>query len=305
MSWQDRDYARSTGSRGPSFLGGGPRYLIGGSIVTTLIAINVGVFFLSGLSPAVGNLLYGLGAMEGEAVAHGQLWRLITSQYLHAGIGHIAFNMIALHFLGRPLEQMWSVRRFFGVYTICGVAGNVFYAILGSQGVIDPRMPAVGASGSIYGLLGIVAVMFPTATVYVYFLFPVKMRTAAYALGAIAVFTIQTRGGNYGGEACHLAGLVFGVWWAARGQRWWEKTEWRFLPKRSKSTTHRSSGSRRGGFAKRVHQRREDAATLDRILKKVGEGGIHTLSEREKKMLREATDRERDREAEFGRTDRI
>ena len=279
--------------------------MIGGSIVTTLIAINVGVFFLSGLSPAVGNLLYGLGAMEGEAVAHGQLWRLITSQYLHAGIGHIAFNMIALHFLGRPLEQMWSVRRFFGVYTICGVAGNVFYAILGSQGVIDPRMPAVGASGSIYGLLGIVAVMFPTATVYVYFLFPVKMRTAAYALGAIAVFTIQTRGGNYGGEACHLAGLVFGVWWAARGQRWWEKTEWRFLPKRSKSTTHRSSGSRRGGFAKRVHQRREDAATLDRILKKVGEGGIHTLSEREKKMLREATDRERDREAEFGRTDRI
>jgi membrane associated rhomboid family serine protease len=278
--------------------------LIGGSIVTTLIAINVAVFVLAQLSPAVGNLVYRLGAMEGQAVAHGQLWRLITSQYLHAGIAHIAFNMLALHFLGRPLEQRWSVRRFFGVYTICGVAGNVFYAILGSQGYIDPRMPAVGASGSIYGLLGIVAVMFPTATVYVYFLFPVKIRTAAIILGLIAFFTIQTRGGNYGGEACHLAGLVFGVWWAKRGQYWWEKTEWRFLPKRSKSTTARPPGRQQGGFAKRIRERQADAATLDRILKKVGEGGIHTLTEGEKKMLREATDRERDREAEFDRADR-
>jgi membrane associated rhomboid family serine protease len=319
MSWQDREYARPTRPRGPSFLGGGPGYLIGGSIVTTLIAINAVIFVLGAMSPHLHALfqgVYGLTRagqgvaqagwfeLRGDLVARGQVWRLITAQYLHAGIGHIAFNMIALHFLGRPLETLWSVRRLFGVYTICGVAGNVFYALLGSQGYIDPMIPAVGASGSIYGLLGIVAVMFPTATVYVYFLFPVKIRTAAIILGLIAFFTIQTRGGNYGGEACHLAGLVFGVWWAARGQYWWEQTEWRFLPKRSRSATTRSPGRRSGGFAERVQERREDAATLDRILKKVGEGGIHTLTEGEKKTLREATDRERDREAEFDRAER-
>lgn len=305
MSWQDRDYARPPPQHGPSFLGRGPRYLIGGSIVTTLIAINVGIYAIVWLAPAAGELIYGLGAMQSQAVMHGQVWRLITAQYLHAGPGHLLFNMIALHFLGRPLEGLWSVRRFFGVYTICGVAGNVFYAILGSQGFIDPVMPAVGASGSIYGLLGIVAVMFPTATIYIYFLFPVKIRTAAIVLGLIAFFTIQTRGGNYGGEACHLAGLVFGIWWAARGQHWWEQTEWRFLPKNPRSKPPRTRRRPRGGFAERVEARKTDAATVDRILKKVGDGGIHTLTEGEKKILREATDRERDRESQYDRVDRL
>jgi hypothetical protein len=220
--------------------------------------------------------------------------------------------MIALHFLGRPLEVRWSARRFFGIYSACGVFGNLFYTILGSQNWIDAGTPAVGASGSIYGLLGIVAVMFPQATVYIYFLFPIKIRTAAILLGLIAFFTVQTRGANYGGEACHLAGLVFGVWWALRGDAWWSSTEWRFWPKSSKHSVGARQRVRPGyartpgtSYTRRTEEQRTENETIDRILRKVYERGIHSLSESEKRALQEATDHQRQRDAEAGRVDRL
>ena len=311
MSWQDRDYAsqsvrghapgggsaRSGG--GPGWRGAGPSWCIGGSIVTTLIVVNVGIFLLSQISHPFGEFVYRFGVMRSDWVRQGQLWRLITAQYLHAHMWHILFNMIALHFLGRPLEQMWSVRRFFGIYTACGVIGNIFYTF-----VVTSTIPAVGASGSIYGLLGIVAVLYPNATVYVYFLFPLKIRTAAIILGVIAFLTIQSRGGNYGGEACHLAGLVFGVWWAMRGDAWWSSTQWRFLPRGDK----RPKAARRTPaktYQKRVGQRRADQEAIDRILRKVYEGGVHSLTEAEKSTLQEATERQRRQDEEMGRVDRV
>jgi membrane associated rhomboid family serine protease len=275
----------------------------------------VAIYVLAALFDPVRQLLYGYdertpfgmirsnpgwAELRADAVIHGQIWRLITAQYLHAGVGHLFINMLVLHFLGRPLERMWTARKFFVIYTLCGLAGNMFYTILGGLNVIEPWMPAVGASGCIYGLLGIVAVLFPTATVYVYFLFPIKIRTAAYIFAAIAFFSILTRGHNFGGEACHLAGLVFGVWWAMKGDRWWATTQRRIPHWRP-----RAKGAKPRGFAAKVTQRREDAETIDRILRKVYDGGIHSLTEAEKRALTEATERQREREREAGRTDRL
>ncbi|MCH7871312.1 MAG: rhomboid family intramembrane serine protease [Planctomycetes bacterium] len=302
MGWQDREYARGAAGYRPAWSHGAQAAPRGRSIVTTLIIINVVVYALATLVPGLKRALYDYGAMQAAAVLHGQVWRLITAQYLHdpTGIGHLLINMIGLHFLGRPLERMWSPRKFFTIYTLCGLSGNVFYTILGAAGVVHLHTPAVGASGSIYGLLGIVAVLFPTATVYVYFLFPIKIRTAAMIFGGIAVWSILKRGSNFGGEACHLAGLVFGVWWSMRGDSWWARTGWRWPLRRT--------GARRakpGGFETKIAQRREDAETIDRILKKVYEGGIHNLTDREKRALQAATERQRQREADAGRVDRL
>ena len=302
MGWQDRDYARRETQYRPVGYTTGPTLLGRRSIVTILIIINVAIYVLANLNRTLGESIYGFGAMQTRAVVHGQVWRLITAQYLHAGTWHLFINMLVLHFLGRPLERMWSRQRLFVIYTLCGLCGNVFYTILGSRGVIHPEMPAVGASGCIYGLLGIVAVLFPTATVYIYFLFPMRIRTAAIIFGGIAFLTILVRGENYGGEACHLAGLVFGVWWAMKGDAWWASTRWR-LPHwrpRPKGTT-----TKRKGFAVKIAERRADAETIDRILRKVYDGGIHSLSEAEKRALQEATERQRQREQEAGRVDRL
>jgi membrane associated rhomboid family serine protease len=312
MGWQDRDYARHGAparpvwSHGPAGAGAGA----GRNIVTTLIIINAVIYVLGSVSPTCGDLFFGIGAMQARAVAHGQLWRLITAQYLHAGTWHLLFNMLALHFLGRPLERMWSSRRFFIIYTLCGLFGNVFYTVLGVRGVIDPQMPAVGASGSIYGLLGIVAVLFPTATVYVYFLFPIRIRTAAFIFGGIALLSVLERaeGTNFGGEACHLAGLVFGVWWAMKGDVWWAtrgRFWWTRAKARAPSMPRPSRARKPRGFEAKVAQRRDDEETIDRILKKVYEGGIHTLTDSEKRALQEATERQRQREQDAGRVDRL
>jgi len=307
MGWQDRDYAR--GSTGRYWLGTGRNRLFGGSIVSTLIAINVGVYLLAMFVPSLGVWIYGLGMMEARAVLNGQVWRLVTAQYLHdpGGVWHLAINMLVLHFLGRPLERLWSAKRFFVVYTLCGLAGNVFYTVLGGAGWIDPRMPAVGASGCIYGLLGIVAVLFPHATVYVYFLFPIKIRTAAFIFAGIALLTVLQRGANYGGEACHLAGLAFGVWWAMQGDRWWDRARRRFpLRRRRRSgAAHSWPAGPGGGFSEDLAERRADEQEIDRILRKVYDKGIMSLSEPEKRLLQDATDRQRRREEEAGRVDRL
>ncbi|MHC5111328.1 MAG: rhomboid family intramembrane serine protease [Planctomycetota bacterium] len=315
MGWQDRDYAQGPSQRGiggphgglgPGVpgggYGGGPFWLIRGSIVTTLIVVNVGIFLLQSFFPQSRNILYGWGSLTGGSVLHGQVWRLITAQYLHhpESLWHVAFNMLALYFLGRSLESIWSWKRFLTVYTIAGLAGNLFFVLLVTQGVIHPDTPAVGASGCIYGLIGIVAVKFPNAVLLIYGIFPVKMRNAAIFLGLFAAFTIWRRGSNFGGEACHFAGLVFGVWWAWRGEAWWSRTEWRLPGKRSRSTAIPR------GFNAKVKQRRRDAETVDRLLRKIHEGGgIHTLSDTEKAELRDATERERIREQAAGRLDRL
>lgn len=304
MSWQDRDYAKAPNYGRGSAAGGFGAPFRGSRIVKVLITVNVVIFALGALSRPLGDLLFQLGAMQTDAVLRGQVWRLITAQYLHAGIMHILLNMVGLYFLGKPIERMWSAKRFFVVYTLCGIMGNLFFTMLGWRGVIDPMVPAVGASGCVLGLLGILAVRFPTATIYAFpFPFPLKIRTLALIVTGIAFFSIIERSHNFGGEACHLAGLAFGAWWAWRGEAWWAQTEWR-LPRFRTRRAHRHAHST-GGFTQRVAQRRADAETIDRILRKVYDGGVHTLSESEKRALKEATDRQRAEEQGAERLDRL
>lgn len=318
MGWQDRDYAKpgEGGGRmgGNVFVGGtarpfdAPPWLIMGSIITTLIVVNAALWILPQVVHAFGRLLYGWGQMQGGAVLHGQVWRLITAQYLHdpSGIMHVGMNMLVLHLLGRHLEAMWSWRRFFLVYTLSGLAGNVFFTVLVIAGVIDPRVPLVGASGCIYGILGVVAVMFPHMRIYIWGVVPMSMRTYAIGLGVISFLVVTNRGNNFGGEACHLAGMLFGAWWVWRGEALLMRSP---LATRARATGRGwFSGRRRAeppGFQAKVDQRREDAATVDRILRKVYEGGLHTLSDAERKLLKDATERQQKRERSAGRTDRL
>ena len=311
MGWQDRDYAREPAPRSQwrgsvRSRGGGSRSR---SIVTILIAINVGVFILGGLlSPRVfpprPDPLFYWGAMSTELVLHGQIWRLFSSQYLHAGTTHILLNMLGLYFFGRPVERIWGRKKFFAVYTIAGLAGNVFLMLIGLIGWIDPALPAVGASGCILGLLGICAVLFPHAEVYVYFLFPVKIRTVAIVLALGYAYKIWQQGSNYGGDACHLAGLAFGVWFAKRGELWWATRGSRWWS-RLLGEARVPGPARKGAWERRVGQRRADAELIDKLLAKVYEGGVQSLTPAERKALTEASERQRQEEERVGRTDRL
>ncbi|MCB0860005.1 MAG: rhomboid family intramembrane serine protease [Solirubrobacterales bacterium] len=126
---------------------------VGGYPATiALIAINVVVFLAEmatgsgGLSSTTSDLIGDFG-LRGAQVADGEWYRLVTSGFLHAGFMHIAFNMIALYFLGRVLEPSIGTVRFLMVYFASLLAGS-FGAILLS----DNLALTVGASGAVFGL---------------------------------------------------------------------------------------------------------------------------------------------------------
>jgi membrane associated rhomboid family serine protease len=277
-----------------------------------LLVANIAIFVLTSMTSQPGRMpptpLFDWLAMFTPGVLRGQVWRLITSDYLHWNLGHIFMNMLGLYFLGRPLERDWGGRKFFAVYTIAGVLGSLFYMLLTLVGWLSPAGIAAGASGCVLALLGACAVRYPHAELLVYFLFPIKIRTAALLFGAWYALNLFHQGPNAGGDACHLAGMVFGAWWAWAGDRWWTyrgTARWRQLIGQRKQRSAKPRPSRSGSFAQKMEERRADAETIDAILRKVYDGGIHSLTEDEKRALQEATERQRQRDREAGRVDRL
>ncbi len=134
----------------------------GSSTVTTvLITVNVGMTLLillmwgtSGpgagpmrfLSPP-GAVLWLFGAKSRPEVFQGEAWRLVTANYLHGGLLHLLFNCYALSTLGPLIEETFGARKFFVIYTVCGV-----FALFVSA-LFSPAR-AIGASGALFGLMG-------------------------------------------------------------------------------------------------------------------------------------------------------
>ncbi|MBI1825624.1 MAG: rhomboid family intramembrane serine protease [Planctomycetes bacterium] len=300
MSWRDREYAGGA-SRWPYAGRGAPTLrLIGGSMVTTLIVINVAVFILcsmtenprlgarSGHGTIIASPVFQWMVMVTPYVLHGEIWRIITAQFLHWDFGHIFVNMLALHFLGRSLENDWGSKRFLAIYLISGTLGMFFYMGLTAIGWLPVQGVLAGASGCILGLLGACAVRYPRAVVYLYFLFPVKIRTVALLFGGWYAFNLYKVGENAGGDACHLAGLLFGAWWAYRGENWWDRAGWRWAAWRKQPRRVR---------VVRADDRQPvnviESSRVDEVLRKVYEQGIHSLSDAEKDILRTATEKRR------------
>jgi membrane associated rhomboid family serine protease len=302
MGWRDRPYAHrdydAHDTRGSRYRGSG---LSGLSVVTTLIIVNIVVHFLTySVSEDLLRIMWGWGVMQANAVLHGQVWRLLTATYLHSGFHHIFFNMLALYFFGPALERVWGPRQFFVVYTAGGIAGNILLTLAGLVGFIDPDVPAVGASGSVLALLGACAVLFPNAQVYVYFLFPIRIRTFVAIYGIWFLYNVWQQGANYGGDLCHLGGLAVGLWWAYSGGislsgRHRTVVDPSSLLGKLTGRSARTPSGRDPGTGARWDETEQppDEQEVDRILRKVHEQGLDSLTPEEKNTLIEASRRRR------------
>lgn len=89
-----------------------------------------------------------------RGVDEGAWWQLLTSTFTHVGVLHIGFNMLALYFLGPMLENVLGRARFLALYLASGIAGSAAVMLLS-----DPNGQTLGASGSIFGLMGALAVV--------------------------------------------------------------------------------------------------------------------------------------------------
>lgn len=170
-------------------------------VTMTLIALNVAVFLLQiltdggSLGRGVGGDIAANGWLDAPDVAAGEWWRLVTSAFLHAGIVHLAFNMIALWYLGTAFEAYVGPLRFGLIYL-----GSVLWGSAGAL-VFAPLSPTVGASGGVFGLMAAILVLQRQRGVSI-------LGDVGIWLGINLVITFTLPGISIGG---HLGGIVGGA----------------------------------------------------------------------------------------------
>jgi membrane associated rhomboid family serine protease len=279
MGLYDRDYTqanfRSQFDNAPQMRIGFPRAY---PMVKRLLIINIGVFLVS-ITP-LGNFLFSWFSLYPATLWKSvQLWRLVTYQFLHSGLWHILFNMLALWMFGSSLERHWGGKKFLFFYLFCGVAGGLFYLMLVVVGFLPP-LPMVGASGAILGVFAACAILFPGISVFIFpILIPIPIRVAAIGGTLIYILFVATRSSNAGGDAAHLAGMAAGAIYVF-SQSWQTKLRLKIQS---------------GRWQKKVAAERNLQVELDRILQKVHDFGIYSLTAKEKKILKQATEAEQKR----------
>ena len=270
----------------------------GAVVVHWLILLNVVIFFLGFFFQVEvprdfypqGRLdlvqLYGAYS-EYMCFHEGELWRLFTYQFLHANLGHILFNMIALWFFGPVVEERFGHLRFLLYYLFCGVAAALFSSLLGYMGFFDPEwrfIPMVGASGSIYGIMAACAVLFPHARVQLLFP-PVNLSVRQFALVVlgIACAVVIFQWNNAGGEAGHLGGMLAGFILTLL-----------ILLKEKLSSSRPVSYSRRPAPRPSSSSERETFPTeeeVNEVMDKISRSGLSSLTEKEREILKRASRR--------------
>jgi membrane associated rhomboid family serine protease len=228
-----------------------------GPVSTTLkaiIAVNVAVFLLQSVAPGI---TYTLGLMPAAVLGQLHVWQLGTYMFLHAGLFHILFNMLALWMFGSELERLWGTRYFLKFYFVTGIGAaalTVMVSLLGFQQLQHAII--IGASGAIYGLLLAYALYFPERRIYMYLVFPIQAKYFVMIMGALAFYSSMTVSGGVA-HVTHLGGLLVGYLFlkGARLHPWSEVKyrylKWRINRMRKKFDVYQ--GGRADDWDRRVH----------------------------------------------------
>ena len=231
-----------------------------GPVSTTLkalIAANVVMFlvtaFMRTVVPALG--------LVPELVLHKfWVWQLATYMFLHGGIFHIVFNMLALWMFGAELERIWGTRDFLKFYFVTGIGAGALTVLFSTLPFSFAQQVqhsiVIGASGAIYGLLLAYALYFPDRPIYMYFVFPIPAKVFVAIMGAIAFFSSLSETGGTA-NATHLGGLIVGYLYL-KGTRIHPLSElkyrylkWKINRVRKKFDVY--SGGRANDYDRRVH----------------------------------------------------
>jgi membrane associated rhomboid family serine protease len=151
--------------RTPRTIAGGTMSARAGVATMTIIGLNVVAFLLTLAWGGTRGTLFDAGAMIAQTaqdgsgnvltgVSDGGYWRLLTAAFLHSGVGHLVFNMFTLVLFGPMVEQILGVRRFVAAYLTTAIGSSVFVYWLSS-----PLTPTIGASGAVFGVLGLTLVL--------------------------------------------------------------------------------------------------------------------------------------------------
>lgn len=256
------------------------------SVVGVLILVNVIAFLLQNLfsGTSTGDVLTLYLALEPSSLLSTtfflHLHQLLTYQFLHGGLWHIALNMIILWFFGRELEPRLGSGRFLFLYLVGGVVGGIVFIIWGAFS--DRLVPVVGASGAIYGIVVFYAMLWPHKRVNVFlfpFMIPMKVMHMAMIFVGISLFSGFFAQDSGVAHFCHLGGALFGYLFYRYEQRV------RVMIDQAKEWKKQRDES--------VEQDRQEE--VDRLLAKIHEEGISSLTPKERAFLNETSRKLRNR----------
>lgn len=234
-----------------------------------------------------------------------EYWRFLGFQFLHFNPTHLIFNMVGLFFFGPMVERYLGSKRYLAYYLLCGIFGALMYLLLNLGGYIvatatpgavaipgllfnDTHTPLIGASAGVFGVLMAGAFIAPRAEVLLFFILPLQLRTLAYALVAIAFISVLFGGRNAGGEAAHLGGALAGFYFIRRPHHLHGFFD--IIGRVDPTSHHYRSGAKRTARASGGGRGASPGdAEIDRILKKVHDSGLRSLTDAERQTLRDAS----------------
>ena len=164
--------------------------------VLFLLLANGAVFlFVNQMSPELGAWL----AFQPLSVFV-RPWTLITYMFVHAGFGHLFWNMLVLYFFGPRVETRLGGARFIGLYLVSGLGGALL-------SFIDPAVFIIGASGAIFGVELAFARYWPRDKIYIWGVLPIEAWLLVVVMTGVSLFGGLERSGNVAHWA-HLGGFA-------------------------------------------------------------------------------------------------
>jgi membrane associated rhomboid family serine protease len=212
-------------------------------------------------------------------------WTPITYMFLHGGFIHLLFNMLALYFFGPRLEVRLGGGRFLGLYFASGIMGAAL------SFVFTPQAYIVGASGAVFGVLLAYARYWPRHTVLIWGILPVEARWLVIGFTVLSLASgfrgVATGAGDGVAHFAHLGGFLGGYLYI----KWMEwRSPARQFQKKAKAPLERARPAGSGDLKKWSEIRPEDLhpvnrEELDRILAKIKESGVSSLSPSDRAFL--------------------
>ena len=230
---------------------------------------------------------------------HGYFWQLFTFQFLHGGLLHLIFNLITIYCFGHAMEDALGAKGMLQLYFCSGVLGG-FVQVLGGYLADGRSGPVVGASAGAFGLVAAFATMFPDRllTLLVFFVIPITLRarTLLWISIGLALFGVAVPNDNVA-HLAHLGGILTGVLfvrWLVQSDRalaFWRPFRRQPRPRELVSTrSYNSAALHRPAVApaEELPPAEFMSREVDPILDKISAHGIHSLTERERKILEAA-----------------
>ncbi len=251
--------------------------------IKNLILANVIIWLMTFINGGLRSvLLNNFALIPTDIVYHFKIWQLVTYMFLHdpTGIWHILFNMFFLWMFGADLEREWGSVEFLKFYFITGIGAGIINLLLAPSA----NSITLGASGAIYGVMLAYALRYPDNLIYIYFLFPVKIKYFMGFLILVQFFSTFSPYNDGVAHAAHLGGVIIGYVYLKYGYLYFK------IKNSLKNNFQSKSGKSKmkftqGGKDKTEYYRR----TIDELLDKINRVGYLNLTDEEKKLLEEGS----------------